>query len=130
MTKDINDGKEKNFPATVVSIINENRIVINKGAKHGLKNGQRLLVYKMSKQEIIDPNNGESLGYLEIVKGTGKVIHIQEKMSTIESDKKQVRRIVRSPNLNLYGFGSETVESEDQLVPFEEPEVGDLAKPI
>lgn len=78
-TQAIQDVKEITFPATVVSIINRYKLAINRGTIHGLKEGQRVLVYRMSEEELRDPNSGESLGYLEIVKGKGRIIHVQEK---------------------------------------------------
>lgn len=128
-TQAIQDVKEKTFPATVVKVIDSCKLAINRGKIHGLKQGQRLLVYSLSVQEIQDPNTGESLGYLEIVKGTGQVIHLQEKMCTIESDKQKI--LTRKIQSNIYlGFRDEIVESEKNLVPFEDPETGDLVKPI
>ncbi|MBW4576647.1 MAG: hypothetical protein KME08_15335 [Aphanothece sp. CMT-3BRIN-NPC111] len=117
------------FPAKVVKVIDDNKIVINRGAIHGIKNGKRLLVYSIG-EEIKDPNTEESLGYLEIVKGTGEVIHIQEKMSTIESDRRQSQsRIIKKRG--IYGFGEEEiVEPQKNLLPFDNPEVGDMVKPI
>lgn len=122
--------RERVFPATVVRVINNNtRIVINKGEIHGVRKGQKVLVYSLG-GEVKDPNNGESLGYLEIVKGTGEVIHVQEKMSTIQSDqKKSGSKILK--RTSIYGLGGEEiVEPQNDLVPFEEPEVGDMVKPI
>ncbi len=128
-TQAIQDVKEKTFPATVVKVIDSCKLAINRGKIHGLKQGQRLLVYSLSPQEIQDPNTGESLGYLEMVKGTGQVIHLQEKMCTIESDKQKT--LTRKIQNNIYfGLKGEIVESERNLVPFEEPEMGDLVKPI
>jgi hypothetical protein len=128
--KDKEKVDESVFSATVVRIVNDSRLVINRGLTHGIKQGQKLLVYSLG-EEVIDPNNGEFLGQLELVKGTGKVIHIQEKMSTIESDKKQVqRRIIKRSN--LFGLPGEEIVEEplNDLVPFEEPEIGDRVKPI
>lgn len=128
-TQAIQDVKEKTFPATVVKVIDSCKLAINRGKIHGLKQGQRLLVYSLTGQEIQDPNSGESLGYLEIVKGTGQVIHLQEKICTIESDKQKI--LTRKMQKNVYfGLRDEIVEYEQNLVPFEDPEPGDLVKPI
>jgi len=131
-TQAIQDVKEKTFPAIVVNVIDSCKLAINRGKIHALKEGQRLLVYRLSIQEIQDPNTGESLGYLEIVKGTGRVIHLQEKMCTIESDRKRSRQRVNKPNkLSVsYLFGEDVIETFDELIPFEEPEIGDMVKPI
>jgi hypothetical protein len=126
--------KKTIFPANVVRVIDRYKLAINRGLEDGLRLGQRILVYKLSNEEIIDPNTEESLGYLEIVKGTGKVIHIQDRLSTIESDKKEIKRTINNYN-NPYiprGFSSsasEVIESTE-LIPFDNPELGDLVKPI
>ncbi len=57
------------------------------------------------------------------------MIHLQEKMCTIESDKQKM--VTRKMSNNVYlGFKDEIVEYEQNLVPFEDPEPGDLVKPI
>jgi hypothetical protein len=61
---------------------------------------------------------------LEIVKGTGKVTHIQERLSTLQSDRKRYTRRRGPAPFNL--FQDDLVEEE----PFDEPRVGDLARPI
>ena len=131
---DHNQSKQGIFPATIASIINSTRVVINRGAEHGIKKGQRMLVYSLSKEEIKDPNTGESLGYLEIYKGTGKIINIQEKMSIVESDKNkfddELKKYFSSPSpFSLNRFFPNNL-SINQVVPFENPEIGDLVKPI
>lgn len=128
-TQAIQDVKEITFPATVVSIINPYKLAINRGTIHGLREGQRVLVYRISEEELRDPNSGKSLGYLELVKGKGRVIHVQEKISTIESDQKQFRRMT-TKRTGVYSFGEEVMETLDELIPFEDPEVGDMVKPI
>lgn len=123
---------EKKFPAAVASIINEYRIVINRGNEHNIRLGQRFLIYSLSDEEIIDPITNEPLGYLEIVKGTGKVINVQERISIIESDKTEIlnKKIIRKGS--LYSFLGDAVEeiASPERVPFEAVQVGDRAKPI
>jgi hypothetical protein len=105
---------------------------------HKITIGQRFLVYILSNEEIIDPNNGEPLGYLEIVKGRGKVTHVQEKMSTIESDEKETfsERIIKKPYTNplaeaLSWAREEKVEVvKPSFIPFDDPQIGDKVKPI
>lgn len=120
------------FPARVAKVLDEYRLVINRGEEHGIKRGQRVLVYKPS-EEIFDPETGKSLGVLELVKGTGKVIHVQPEMSTIESDATKEERTIqhrKTISWALEGFlGPQTVYS-DIVVPFEEPMENDLVKPI
>lgn len=116
----------------VQTLDNDYKIVINAGNNEGIKNGQRFLLYALSDHEIFDPDTGASLGFLEIVKGTGKVIHVQEKMATIESDvyeTSQPTKIIRkSP---MYGFGTtEEQTMSREHIPFDYPEIGDLVKQV
>lgn len=129
----------------VAKVIDRYTVVINRGEKHGIKVGQRFLIYSIG-DEILDPDTNESLGNLEIVKGTGRVIHSQEKIATIASDMKSspsrtVRRVKESDPLGIRGasrafraISGATQEIEEQLppekIPFEDPTVGDIAKPI
>lgn len=116
--------KNRIFPALVAHVINPSQIVINRGSLHDVKVGQRMLIYRTGDQEIKEPESGESLGYLELVKGTGQVIHVQEKICTIESDQRKFPRRIRS----AWGLAAEIIEGE--ALPFDHPEVGDLVKPI
>ena len=84
---DISKVEQRVFPAQVVQIIDDTRLAINRGSIHKVRLHQRVLLYCLSSEEIKDPETGESLGYLEIYKGTGKVITVQDKISVIESDR-------------------------------------------
>lgn len=122
----------------VVKIIkNDMQLVIDKGSKDGVDIGQTFLVYSIDPEPLIHPITKENLGILEIVKGTGKVIHVQESVATIESDKytkprKKTYTISPSNLLGAYGQRekSEEILEGPQLLPFEDPEVGDFAKRI
>jgi len=78
MTKKIENIK-------IVKIINTLQIVINKGSQDGITDYMNFLVYEEG-EEIIDPETKKSLGILEIAKGKLKVKHIQDKLTTLESD--------------------------------------------
>ncbi len=124
--------------AAVAEILEEGySVVINRGSRDGVKEGQKFLIYEISPEEIRDPINGESLGHLEIVKGTGVVSHLQERMATVTSDRRTQRRLVSRPIRDYgrliwgpIGAASETEELETHLEPFKSPKVGDRAKPI
>lgn len=124
----------------VVKVLNEYRVVINAGSVDGINEKDRFLVYELG-EELVDPESKENLGRLEIVKGTGRPIHIQEKLTTIESNKirraSDRRRIVtKSGGHPIFGLGTtpsveEIVEPrEDTLEAFLNPKVGDRAKGI
>ncbi|BAU63026.1 hypothetical protein STA3757_03810 [Stanieria sp. NIES-3757] len=91
----------KIFPGSVVEIINLTKLVIDRGFHHDIRLNQRMSVYCLSKEKIFDSLTKECLGYLEIYKGTGKVIDIQQQTSVIEFEHI-----------------------------FQEPSIGDLVKPI
>ncbi len=120
----------------VVHVIDEFRVAINRGTKHGLSNGDRYLIFRIGKN-IVDPDTGENLGPLEIVVGRARVVHLQEKMCTLRSDESKLipgkRRIIKrsDPLSILRGVVREEVDDIPEKV--EEPidaKRGDLARPI
>lgn len=123
----------------VAKIIDEYTIVINKGSEVGMEIGQRFLIYSVG-EEIIDPETNENLGKLEIVKGTGKVTHLQKRIATIGSDlKASPQKTIRKSKpgtlaslARLHSLGTEEIEEylPPQSLPFENVQVGDFAKPI
>ncbi|WP_372373283.1 hypothetical protein ACDI10_16605 [Vreelandella venusta] len=130
-----------NSLATVAYVVSDFEVVINRGAIDGVEIGQRYLVFSIA-GEIEDPDTGESLGRLEISKGTGRVIYVQEKMATVRSDVKQKGKIVkRSPKHSRFGGYSvarllleedkeEIEEYPEEEIPFDDPERGDKVKLI
>ena len=130
-----NPNKETPFPATVVQVIDDFRIAINRGSNQGVRVGQRFLLFELSKEEIKDPESGKILGKLEIPKGTGEVIHVQDDMAVIKSDrnKPSKRTIIRREKnwINLlFTPEEETIIPSQELLPFQNPKKGDKAKPI
>ncbi|MFX0202346.1 MAG: hypothetical protein ACFFCW_40080 [Candidatus Hodarchaeota archaeon] len=121
------------FPALVVDVIDNYTIVINRGSQDGVHENQKFLVYQLSEKQLTDPETGELLGLLEIVKGTGIAVHVQEKMTTIRSDQKTpgTRRVIRQAPDLLFGRNiGEVVEEYDrpELHPFEGIKRGDKVK--
>lgn len=117
----------------VVKVIDEYKLVINVGTDDGAQVGQKYLVYSIGEEEIFDPDTNESLGHLELVKGTGKITHVQPKMSTIESceyTKTPIKTVRKNPMLGAWADYTETTETSTVVNPFENPEAGDFAKRI
>ncbi|MEB3160300.1 MAG: hypothetical protein VKL20_02435 [Synechocystis sp.] len=83
------------FPAKVAKVIDDYKLVINRGKEHGIREGQRVLIYKVDDEQIVDPDTGESLGSLELVKGTGKVFQVEDKYSLVESFNPDVSKIMQ-----------------------------------
>ncbi|AIE75695.1 hypothetical protein D082_31670 [Synechocystis sp. PCC 6714] len=114
----------------MAKIIDDSKLVINRGRSHGIRKAQRVLVYCIDDDEIKDPDTGESLGFLEVVKGTGAVISVQENLATIQSDQeKTYTREFRNLYSQLPIMGGEVIR-ESRIIPFDNPQVGDFVKPI
>lgn len=122
----------------VAKVIDSFTLVITKGESDGIKTGQRFLVYAYG-DDILDPDTQAPLGRLEIVRGTGRVTHLQPSIATIKSDmrtppSRTITKIKdKSPWASLLD-NMKTREVEETLpgdaAPFEGPSVGDIAKPI
>lgn len=131
---------QRAFPATVVEVQDPYTVAINRGSSNGIKVGQRFLIYGLSDKEIVDPETQESLGYLEIVRGTGTVVHLQEKLATIETDKtrKKNRVIAHKPRQRYPALfwpdadieKVETIEGDEIHIAFDDAKIGDKARPI
>ena len=117
----------------VVATILENglSVVINRGVTSGVREGMRYLIYNLG-NEIRDPETNEPLGTLEIVCGKGVVSHVQAKLATIVSCKKDtsVTKIIKPKWLmnGLEQLMPETEERSAQAVPFDGVQVGSLAR--
>jgi len=127
----------------VAHIIDRYSLALNKGSADGIKVGQRFLIYSIG-DEIKDPDTNASLGKLEIVKGTGKVTNLQDHIATIGSDMKESpKRIIRRINtgrsyyqtalanaLSMYNDPEVEELLPAERMPFDDPSIGDIAKPI
>lgn len=123
----------------VVQILNNGcKLVLNVGSDDGVKENNKFLIYALSDHEIIDPDTKKSLGFLELVKGTGKVVHLQDKLCTIESisfkNPAPIKTITKKPANTLvaalgnFAVEETTIKGNPERIPFDSPEEGDLAK--
>jgi hypothetical protein len=124
----------------IAMVVNDYTLVINRGRENGITVGQRLLVYTIG-DDVIDPDTKESLGKLEVVKGTGRITHLQDKIATLSSDMKSPpgRSIRKVGSDSSHAWSALTMlgqatEIEEQLppepIPFKSPSPGDLVKKI
>lgn len=67
------------FPAVVVEKRNSFELVINRGSVDGVELGDTFIIYYIEPEELIDPETNESLGNLEVIRGTGVATNVQEK---------------------------------------------------
>lgn len=103
--------------AKVVNVNAPSEVVINRGRADGLREGQMVLIYAVGK-EIVDPDTNESLGRLEVVRGKGKVVHLQQRMATVEN----VDRSKPGP------FGMFGTNTEEVAASFRNAAIGDLVR--
>jgi hypothetical protein len=120
------EGRREAESIRVAAVLDGFQVVLNKGAKDGVRLGETFIIYAIG-PEMEDPVTGQNLGPIELVKGRGKVIHLQERMATIRSSEEKP---VYSPNpLPVPIFGRpQPVRYEEQ--PFRDIEVGDVARRI
>lgn len=97
-------------------------VVVNLGFEDGIDDKAEFLVYAKG-DEIKDPDTGEPLGAVEIVRGRGQPKHIQARLTTIYQVRKTKRKIAET-------FFSQPQEIEDEkIIPFaRETTVGDLVR--
>lgn len=119
--------------AKVISVLDEYRVVINKGALDGVTSEDVFLVYRLG-DELFDPDTKESLGVLEIVCGEGKPEHIQEKITTLRTSKTQIRKTKTvkktGPYGGLFGNTEETYDPEVTDIPFENVDTDCIVRQI
>ena len=128
-----NSGRQIAFVASLITGQQSSvmEIVINKGSVDGVKNGEQYLIFGYG-AEITDPETGENLGPLEVVKGRGKVVHTQERFSTVRSIETEPPRTVKTVKGAQFPFSSGHVIEEEipRVLPFRDVQVGDRARPI
>lgn len=108
----------------VASVLDSDRVVINKGSEDGVRVGNRFLIYALDSGEITDPITKESLGRLEIPKGTGRIVSTQPRMAVLESDKELPdSRSLTAPSVSY-------LMRPAAMAPFRSPSKGDKVKRI
>ena len=99
-------------------------VVVNLGAEDGVTEKTEFLVYQKG-DELKDPDTGESLAAVEIVRGRGQPKHIQPRLTTIHQIRKTRRKIVET-------MFAQTREIEaEEITPFAHgTAVGDLVRVV
>lgn len=119
-----------NNVARVVSILSPTKVVINKGSNDEVEKGQRFVVFSHG-DHVKDPETGEDLGQIEVVKGKGEVVHPQERMATLETyELDDITRTVEQ-DAKFWMLPERTIrESRKVKRQFEDVQIGDLARPL
>jgi len=113
----------------VIKVLTEEKIVINKGRNDGVKVGQKFLIYGIG-EELFDPVSGKSLGVLEMVRGQGRVSHVQDNQAQIRSIEQTTKKTRDMTGILSAYMLSPTVSESYVDEPFEDVVKGDLARPI
>ncbi|MDH1403838.1 hypothetical protein N5D79_26030 [Pseudomonas sp. GD03817] len=125
------------YDGKVVSIVDETTVVINLGSDHGVKPGYTFLIVGLGEM-ITDPDTGEALGHLELVRGRAEAKHVQPRMTTLVSaetqrdpDVKEIKRSVQAAyELSLFKPRNAMTESvkvgAERIKPLAGPKVGDF----
>ncbi len=111
-----------NEPARVAKILDEVNLVINRGRQHGTVNGQRFVIFTPG-EEVHDPETGQSLGTLELVKGHARVIHVQEKLAILRLERSGEGRTKTLSEIMA------TLSGRDETK-LPEVAIGDCARPV
>jgi hypothetical protein len=125
----------KRKPYRVVKVLDPSTVVINVGSAEGITKKDRFLIYALDAEELIDPDTKASLGQLEKVRGTATPLHIQEKMTTVRSDRFESdgRVITRTGGTTLMAsIMGQTVEHNmtSVVIDFDQVTVGDLVRKL
>jgi hypothetical protein len=125
--------------ATVVKVIDKFTVVINAGSDRNVELDARFVLVGLG-DVIVDPDTGLALEHLELVRGTGRVIHVQQKICTLQSaiydkhpDQREIKKITSRGGIGgLIGSPQDTVTETtkpgDQVLrEFRSVEVGDYA---
>lgn len=124
------ESVQSNSKPVVVNIVDHYQVAINRGSAHGVKLHDKFMIYRLSKEPVVDPTTGENLGHLEIVIGRGTAVHVQEKMTTIKSTQRDDSTKFIKKSISLLTYGNTIEEREAELLRLDVARVGDLVRQI
>lgn len=103
-------------------------VVIDRGSLDFVKVGDRFVI--IGRGPIIhDPDTGEALGTLELLRGHGEVVHVQDRLATIRSTGRRKDQPTKRV-LSHFGNVIEEVIAPDIIMPFKNIRLGDQARPM
>ncbi len=114
----------------IAKIISTKQIVVNAGSNDGLEVGDKLeIIDKFGDEPIVDPDTGESLGTLDLIKGNVIVSKVYPHMAIADSPKVSPFLQAMRPNLSsssLYGSSyQEDLNVDPSQITGGLPEAGD-----
>ena len=106
----------------VTAILSKYKIATNLGSQDEIQVGDRLEIYEQG-PSLADPQTGEDLGALEVVKGEVRVESVQENQCVAATE--ETTETVSSIAL-LYGLSPTTTVKRLKPLPVDETEIDDL----
>ena len=70
----------------IVKIISDHEFIISACLNQSVSEGDRFIIFDRHGEKILDPDSGESLGYLDVNKGTIIVRNVFENMSLASTE--------------------------------------------
>src|SRR5262249_44636212 len=84
------ESKRKDMIQTKIArILSPTQVILAAGSKQGVQEGMKFLIYELG-DNILDPETGQVLGQLELIKGRVQVQHVQENLSHAATPGKSV----------------------------------------
>lgn len=77
----------------VAKVLNTTSVILATGAADGVKEGMEFVIFDLS-EAILDPETGEDLGQLELVKGRVYAVHVQDKLTWAQTKSRTVEQVV------------------------------------
>jgi hypothetical protein len=110
----------------VLSILSKTRVVVAAGTVEGIKVGTRFFMYAIGPEPI--GSDGTVYEPVELIRGYGRAIHVQNTISTIESEETMTDYRVISAGYSTFA----RPESKEVSVvkPFDSIQKGDYARVI
>lgn len=90
-------GQVKPIRGKIARVLSAREVVINKGADSGVEIGMVFKILSTKGSEIKDPDTGEALGSVDLVKTSVKITEVQERIA--------VASTYRSRRVNVGGSG-------------------------
>lgn len=124
--------------AKVLRVESPTTVVINAGSSNGVEVDSAYLIVGLGDM-IKDPDSGEEIEQLEVVRGRAKAVHVQERIATLESteyekspDEREIKKVTAGGGriASLMGPQETTTESikpgPQRQKPFKGVQEGDL----
>ena len=106
----------------VAKIVSPTELILAAGAEDGVVEGMEFIVYSLS-DPVTDPETGEELGRIEIVKARLLAAHVQDQITVARTRSKTVKRVINPmaelmaaiATPNLFGGREESVVVAEQM---------------